>query len=440
MLCYHIWTIGCQMNKAESEHIARYLETLGYEATPAIEDADLVVLNTCMVRQSAEDKVLGTLGYLKGIRGVNRRMSILVTGCFVNSCVEELERHFPYVDLFFKPGGYQELADWAEGRVKTKYAARATLPLIKQEAPCAFVPIIQGCNNFCSYCIVPYRRGRERSRSLDEIICEVNELTERGVKEVTLLGQNVNSYGHDLLGQPSLSDLLTELNSIDHLERIRFLTNHPKDMSRKLIAAIASLDKICEHITLPLQAGDDDILKAMRRGYTIEQYRGLVDMIRSHVANVSLSTDVIVGFPGEGDEQFGRTLTLLEEIRFDSVHVAVYSPRPGTIASRKYIDDVLPEVKKERLDRLEALQARIAGEINSQLRGRTVQVLVEGEKRGKWYGRARSNKLVFFQDSGDHLGRLINIKVGKASPWALQGQVSSEDERNNSRHQVTTHV
>jgi tRNA-2-methylthio-N6-dimethylallyladenosine synthase len=228
MLCYYIWTIGCQMNKAESEHIARYLEMLGYKATAAIEDADLVVLNTCMVRQSAEDKVLGTLGYLKGIKNANQRMSILVTGCFVNSHVEELEKHLPYVDLFFKPGDYQELADWAVRRGKTGYTVRVSSSPIKHQAPCAFVSIIQGCNNFCSYCIVPYRRGRERSRPLNEITCEVTKLAELGVKEVTLLGQNVNSYGHDLLEQPSLSDLLTELNSIDRLTRIRFLTNHPK--------------------------------------------------------------------------------------------------------------------------------------------------------------------------------------------------------------------
>ena len=255
---------------------------------------------------------------------------------------------------------------------------------------------------------------------------QIRHLAESGTKEVTLLGQNVNSYGHDLPAQPDLGVLLAEINDVAGLTRIRFLTSHPKDMSQRLVRAIASLDRVCEHISLPFQAGDNDILKAMRRGYTAEQYRQLVDTIRRCIPEVALSTDVIVGFPGESEGQFARTLTLLEEIRFDTVHVAAYSPRPGTIASRKYEDDVPPATKKERVNRVEVLQAEIAGQINSELRGKTVGVLVEGKKGGKWYGRTRSDKLVFFGRDSDCLGQLVNIAIGKTSPWALQGKVAGD--------------
>jgi tRNA-2-methylthio-N6-dimethylallyladenosine synthase len=425
MALYHVWTIGCQMNKAESQRIADYLELLGYQATPALQSADLIVLNTCVVRQSAEDKVVGTLGYLKGIKNGNSRSPILVTGCFVDSKIKQLERCFPHVDLFFKPGAYVELLNWAQKQgMTTPEAGRSLLPA-KQVAPTAFVPIIQGCNNFCSYCVVPYRRGREKSRPMLEIVREVSQLAKRGTKQVTLLGQNVNSYGHDLLAQPDLSDLLTKLNDIDGLARIRFLTNHPKDISQKLVETIASLDKVCKHISVPFQAGDNDILKAMRRGYTIEQYRQLIEAIRGHIPEMALSTDVIVGFPGESEEQFGRSIVLLEEIRFDTVHVAAYSPRPGTIASRKHQDNVPPEIKKQHLNRIEALQSKIAGEINYLLRGETVEILVEGRKKGKWYGRTRSDKLVFFEDEGNCLGQLVNVTISKTSPWALQGEMKN---------------
>ena len=423
---YHIWTIGCQMNKAESRRIASYLDSAGYQAA-SLGEADLIVLNTCVVRQSAEDKVLGTLGLLKGLKKERPNLSILVTGCFVDSSIEGLKRRFPHVGFFFKPGAYSELITWAQGQ-GISMVEQGLLRFARNDtwgvpSPCAFIPIIQGCNNFCSYCIVPYRRGREVSRPLDEVICEVEALVKQGVREVTLLGQNVDSYGHGLPGHPDLADLLTRLNGIDGLARIRFLTNHPKDMSLKLIKAVASLDKVCEHLELAVQAGDNDILKAMRRGYTVEQYCELVHTIRRHVPQISLSTDVIVGFPGETEEQFEHTFCLLEETRFDVVHVAAYSPRPSTIAWRKYKDNIPLEVKKKRLNKIEGLQASVAGEINSQLQGKIVEVLVEGKKKGKWYGRTRSDKLVFFEDNNNCLGQVIKVKIEKASPWALQGKI-----------------
>jgi len=412
------------MNKAESLRIAGYLNSAGYQAATSFQEADLIVLNTCVVRQSAEDKVLGTLDGLKGLKKKPPNLYILVTGCFVDSDIEGLEGRFPQVDFFFKPGAYSELVDWAQGRgVYSAFGFQPSAFSRETPSPCAFVPIIQGCDNFCSYCIVPYRRGREVSRDLEEIASEVEEMVRRGVKEVTLLGQNVDSYGHDLPERPDLADLLVRLNGMDNLVRIRFLTNHPKDMSLKLIKAVASRDKVCEHLELAVQAGDDGILKAMRRGYTVEQYRELIHTVRCHIPEVSLSTDVIVGFPGEKEEQFENTFSLLEEIRFDVVHVAAYSPRPGTIASRKYEDNVPLEVKKERLRKVEELQEDIATEINSQLQDQTVEVLVEGEKKGKWYGRTRSNKLVFFEDNDERLGQLVKVKIGKTSPWALQGKI-----------------
>jgi tRNA-2-methylthio-N6-dimethylallyladenosine synthase len=254
------------------------------------------------------------------------------------------------------------------------------------------------------------------------IICQVTELAKKGTKEVTLLGQNVDSYGHDLPGHPDLADLLNELSSIDGLARIRFLTNHPKDMSLKLIEVMTALSKVCEHLELPVQSGDDDILKAMGRGYTVKRYRELVQAVRSKIPQLSLSTDMIVGFPGETEEQFEHSLSLVGEMKFDTVHVAAYSPRPGTIAWREYQDSIPAEVKKERLDKIEELQTAIASETNSQLQGKEVEVLIEGRKGGKWFGRTRSNKLVFLEDADDWLGRLVNIRIQRASPWSLGGQ------------------
>jgi tRNA-2-methylthio-N6-dimethylallyladenosine synthase len=423
---YYIWTIGCQMNKAESQRIAGYLASAGFEATGSFSDADLVVLNTCVVRRSAENKALGTLNLLRGLKVEHPDLRILVTGCLVNSNIRELGRRFSHVDLLFKPGDYGELIAWEQGQGMSidRELLRHTADYMGNSgSPCGLVPIIQGCDNFCSYCIVPYRRGRELSRPLEEILCEVQELVKRGTKEITLVGQNVDSYGHDLPGHPDLADVLGGLNGIDGLVRIRFLTNHPKDMSRKLVETMSCLDKVCEHIELPVQSGDDAVLKTMRRAYTVGKYRELVSFVRHKIPQVSLSTDIIVGFPGETDEQFERSLALVEEMRFDVVHVAAYSPRPGTFASREYQDDVPPEVKKERLHKIEELQTVVASEINSRLRDTEAEVLVEGRKGAKWFGRTRSNKLVFFGDPGEWVGKLAMVRIEKTSPWSLIGDV-----------------
>jgi len=402
------------MNTAESERLGSYLEQLGYQATATAEEADIIILNSCVVRQSAENRVINKLNMLKSLKRSNPGITLALTGCLVNSRNDQLRGSFPYVDYFFKPGDYPP---WIEKQDKLE------IILPRHPSPSTFVPIIQGCDNFCSYCIVPYRRGREKSRPLAEIVDEVKEIVRCEAKEVTLLGQNVDSYGHDLPDEPDLADLLSELNTIDSLARIRFLTNHPKDMSHRLIEAIACLDKVCELICLPVQSGSDDILRAMGRGYTIEQYRQLITEIRSKIPGIALSTDVIVGFPTESPYQFQQTVNLLSELMFDTVHVAAYSPRPGTIASRKFEDNIPPAEKRERLHKVEQLQESIAAKINAQLLGKTVEILVEGRKRGKWHGRTRTGKLVFFSDNSDYLGQLVKIRIEKTSPWSLQGRI-----------------
>ncbi len=415
---YFIWTIGCQMNKAESQRLAGCLDAAGYREVGSPREADLVVLNTCVVRQSAEDRVRGMLGQLKGLKRERPQTRIVVTGCFVDSHTEGLKKRFPHVDFFFKPGAYPDFITWAEEQ---------GIPAINRpgaaSSPCAFIPIIQGCNNFCSFCIVPYRRGREVSRPLEEVAGEAEQMAEQGVREITLLGQNAAAYGHDLPGKPDLADLLYRLNGIPGLLRIRFLTNHPKDVTPRLLKAVASLDRVCKYLELPLQSGDDDILRAMRRGYTAAQYRELIHTVRELLPQAALSTDVIVGFPGETGEQFEHTFSLLKEVRFDVIHIAAYSPRSGTIAAREYEDDVPPGVKKERLRKVEELHASIAAEINSGYVGKAVEVLVEGDRKGKWYGRTEGNKLVFFPASGaELLAQLVKVNIEKSSPWALQGR------------------
>jgi tRNA-2-methylthio-N6-dimethylallyladenosine synthase len=414
---YHIWTIGCQMNKAESERLSALLEQRGYQPVATPEKADLVILNTCVVRESAENRVVNKLHVLRRLKKQRPGLQIAVTGCFVDPDTKTTAKKYPQVDYFFKAG---DLPQWLE---------HIRIPETLPEHPpvSVYIPITQGCNNFCTYCIVPFRRGRERSRSMMEIIQEARVLAERGVKEIVLVGQNVDSYGRDLPDTPDLADLLTELNGVDRILRLRFLTSHPKDMSHKLIQRMAILDKVCAHINLPVQAGDDIILELMKRGYTIAHYRTLIDEIRQSIPHVALSTDVIVGFPSETEEQFQHTLALLREIRYDAVHVACYSPRPGTYAARHLPDDVPAVEKDRRLKAIEDLQEDIITGINARLLGQTVEVLVEGKTKGKWRGRTRSDKLVFFPDSigapVDFSGQQVSIQIVKTGPWSLQGSL-----------------
>ncbi len=429
MNSFHIWTIGCQMNTADSERLASALEQLGLQESESAQDADVVVLNSCVVRQSAENKVVGNLGSVSRLKKQDPGRVIALMGCMVGPNSEQLAKRFPYVDVFMRPQQFEPLLDVVGERLSLDWeGCVGTLAPTRPDVAC-HVPIIHGCDLMCTFCIIPYRRGRQVSRPVDEVAREVELLVSRGVKEVTVLGQTVDAYGHDLPeedgARPDLATLLRRLNAVDGLERIRFLTSHPNYMSRGIIEAVAELPKVCEHINLPVQAGDDEVLKRMRRNYTRDEYISLVEEIRGTVPNASLSTDIIVGFPGETNDQFRRTLDLVEELRMDKVHCAAYSTRPGTIADRTMEDDIPHAEKVNRRQQVDTLQESIITEINAGLVGSEFEVLVEARNKGKWQGRTRSNKLAFFpilEDDEDRLGQLVNVRVDRAGAWSLQGQ------------------
>ena len=424
MNSYYIWTIGCQMNKADSERLESGLSQMGLSPVGAPKDADVIVLNSCVVRESAEDKVVGMLTSLKPLKQRDPDKVVALMGCMIGPKTASLEARYPYVDVFMRPQQYEPLISLLGDRMGIDPDG-CVGPLLATPDVTTFIPIIHGCDKFCSFCIIPYRRGREVSREIEDIVRESELLARRGVKEVTLLGQNVDSYGHDLPGSPDLGDLLSAVHEVDGLERIRFLTSHPNDMSDHIIDSVSELDKVCEHINLPFQAGDDEILGRMRRGYTNVEYRRLIGKIRERIPNVSLSTDLIVGFCGETDAQFERTLEMVRDVKFDKVHAAAYSTRPGTIAARGMVDDVPKEDKQARLKAIEDLQKEILTEINASLEGQTAEVLVEGRKRGKWFGRNRNDKLVFFDSDEDAKGELVNVRVDTPGPWSLQGTLVS---------------
>jgi len=423
MESFHIWTIGCQMNKADSQRLGSALEQLGLREVGTANEADLVVLNSCVVRQQAEDKVVGNLTWMKPWRSEDPDRVVALMGCMVGSKTDELARRFPFVDLFMPPQQYGPLLELVGERVGLDWeGCVGSLAPAQPDVTC-YVPIIHGCDLMCTFCIIPYRRGRQVSRPVDELVHEVELLVDRGVKEVTVLGQTVDAYGLDLPGKPDLGYLLAQLNDVAGLERIRFLTSHPSFFTDEIIHAVADLPKVCEHINLPVQAGDDEVLKAMRRPYTRQEFKDLVGRIRDIVPHSSLATDIIVGFPGETGEQFQRTVELIAELRPDKVHCAAYSPRPGTIAERTMEDDVSKEEKTRRRVQLEDLQQGILTEINSALLGQEVDILVEGRRDGKWHGRTRTDKLVFFQSEDEYLGQLVNLNITKTGPWSLQGEL-----------------
>jgi tRNA-2-methylthio-N6-dimethylallyladenosine synthase len=409
------------MNKADSERLGSALEQLGLYPVKKATEADVIVLNSCVVRQNAEDKVVGNLGVMQPLKKQRPDRVLALMGCMVGPKADELQLRFPYVDVFMRPQQYRPLLDLIGQHQGVDWEGCVGSLAPTQPNITCHVPIIHGCDLMCSFCIIPYRRGRQVSRLVDEVVREVGLLVKRGVKEVTVLGQTVDAYGLDLPDQPDLADLLTELNDIPGLARIRFLTSHPSFMSQRIIQAVADLPKVCEHVNLPVQAGDDEVLSRMCRPYTRAEYRNLVQQIRDTVPGVSLSTDIIVGFPGETEEQYQRSLELVSDLRFDKVHCAAYSTRPGTIAFRSMENDIPQEEKSRRMKELDQLQENILGEINASLVEQEVEVLVDGYKKGKWQGRTRTDKLVFFQGDGDWLGQLVKVKIEKASPWSLQG-------------------
>lgn len=422
---YLIWTIGCQMNEAESAKVEAMLNQVGYSRTDVEEDADVIVLNSCVVRQAAEDKVAGKIGSLQRTKRNNPDLRIALTGCMVTGQEKSLRERFPHIDLFFEPSEFDRLVEivpeLAEADGDLAELPHYYQPLGSDYRVTAHVPIIYGCNFVCSYCIVPYRRGREVSRPFNDIVEEVTRLGASGVKEVTLLGQTVNAYGHDLPDGRDLADLLTAVNDVPGVERVRFLTSHPKYFADKLIHAIADLPALCEHVNLPVQAGDNEILRRMRRTYTHEHYRDRIAMIRDTIDNVTVATDIIVGFPGETDEQFENTMRLLEDIEFDKVHVAMYSPRPGTLSNR-WEDDIPHEVKHARHQAIERLQERVSLQKHQLMVGQKREILVDGFAKGRWRGRTRGNQLVFFDAPGDWLGQTVDVEITSATTWYLLGE------------------
>jgi tRNA-2-methylthio-N6-dimethylallyladenosine synthase len=442
---YHIWTIGCQMNVADSTHVAAELEKLGYEPTAAIDEADVVVLNTCVVRQSAEDKVVGKLGSLRPWRRSRPDRTLALMGCLVGVRPSpRLREAFPWVDVFMGPGEAAPLVEYLRNRMleedlatlerrqlaqrhRLQDAAYPTASLkhlsLSGEVPvAAYVPVVYGCSHACTFCIIPFRRGIERSRPLPEVVAEVEGLVAQGVREVTLLGQIVDRYGYDWNGHgPRLADLLRAVHAIEGLWRIRFLTSHPNYMDQELLETVAALPKVMPHIEVPIQAGDDAILAAMKRGYTADDYRRLIERIRRTIPDVAIHTDVIVGFPGETEAQFQRTYDILEELRLEKVHIARYSPRPGTVSARKMVDDVPDAEKRRRHALLEAQHERISAELNRRWLGKTVEVLVEDRYKGKWRGRTPQNRLVFFSDERDRRGQLVPVEITWTGPWSMQG-------------------
>ncbi len=434
---YIIETYGCQMNEHDSEKLAGMLDTLGYLETKRIEDADLIIYNTCCVRENAELKVYGNLGHLKPIKKEKPDMIIAVCGCMMQqpAVVNLIKKKYSHVDLVF---GTHNLHNFPQLLANCKQSDSMLvevwdeegeiiegIPSIRKFQLKAFVNIMYGCNNFCTYCIVPYTRGRERSRSINDITNEVKNLVATGTREITLLGQNVNSYGKTLEDKIDFADLLYEINKIDGLERIRFMTSHPKDASNRLIEAMRDCNKVCNHIHLPVQAGSSRILKAMNRYYTKEQYLELVDSFRKQIPNIAITTDIIVGFPGETEEDFQETLDLIKTVEFDSAFTFLYSIREGTPAA-KLKDQIPDEIKHDRFNRLLDLLNGIVARKNKAMEGNTVDVLVEGISKNdssKLMGRTSTSKLVNFSAPSDSIGKIVPVKITEGKTFSLTGVV-----------------
>lgn len=423
------------MNKCDSEVLTSLLSENGYFYIDDFQEADILLLNTCSVRDTAERKVLGRLERLKQVKEKRPDMIIGVCGCMAQSWEKELIGKFPYIDIILGTSRLTELPNLIRERINSGVSAIDVLempsdgeviPAIRESKITAWVTIMHGCDNFCSYCIVPYVRGRERSRSSESIIQEIRSLGESGYKEVTLLGQNVNSYGLDSDEPIDFADLLALIDANSPgIERIRFTTSHPKDVSQKLIDAMGDLPKVCNHFHLPAQAGSNNVLEKMNRGYTREHYINLTDRLRAKVPDISITTDLIVGFPGETEDDFQDTLDLVKRVEFDVAFCFRFSPRRGTPAAK--MDDQFPEeVKMRRLYELLAIQDKISIAKNRAMVGQTHEILVEGQNpkdESQLSGRARNNKIVFFAGDVDLIGRLVTVEIIGAGNWSLRGEL-----------------
>jgi len=422
------------MNVHDSEKIAGIFSESGYSQLSESKKADVIVLNTCSIRQKAEQKFYSELGRLKKAKKHNPNLKIAVAGCIAQQEGRNILKKFPYVDFIFGPDNIDNLKDWItlrpeEGRKMTALNANPDyhikeLPVKREGRVRAWVSIMYGCDNFCAYCVVPYTRGRERSRPAKDIYREVGKLASEGFKEVTLLGQNVNSYGKNLNDNMDFPELLKLVHDIDGIDRIRFVTSHPKDLSESLIATVSELTKVCEHIHLPLQSGSDNILTTMNRRYTYKEYKGIIAMLRKSLPDIAITSDIITGFPGESDDDFQRTMDALSEIELDGIFAFKYSKRPNTAALSLpgHIDEA---IKSERLERILSLQEAITSKKNKAIEGTVQQILVEGSSEtdsDKLTGRTRGNKIVNYYGQKEDVGNLINVRIVEAKQHSLYGE------------------
>lgn len=434
---YAIINYGCQMNESDSEHYAGQLLDLGYKASEDYEHADVVVINTCCVRENAEKKILGKVGEMKRLKRENPDMVLCVAGCMAQEWGKDLQKKYPQVDLVLGTAHVNNFSSILQnhlaghGSAESVYDDLAIIPrefegsFVRKSSFAAWVPIMYGCNNFCTYCIVPYVRGRERSRGAEAICHEIEKAVALGYKEFTLLGQNVNSYGKDRGEEEGFSKLLKLVDAIPGVERIRYMTSHPRDMSEAVVRTIAESQHICKNFHIPVQSGSSRIMKAMNRGYDRERYLKLVETIRRFVPDAVITTDLIVGFPGETEKDFEDTLDLLRTVEYDDAFTFIYSPRKGTPAA-SFEAQVPDEVKHERLDRLMALQNEICLERNKRLVGKTLAVMVEGPSKSNpamLSGRTDGNDLVLWPKIRDHApGDLVNVKMERAQTWLIRGK------------------
>ena len=436
-LKYYIETWGCQMNEEDSEKLSGMLKSIGYSKTDNLNEAGIIIYNTCCVRENAENKVFGNLGELKHLKKKNPDLIVAVCGCMMQQegMADKILSKFPHVNIIFGTHNAYKFPEYlnrvrTEGvQVKEIFNKETEivegLPIDRESSVKAFVTIMYGCNNFCTYCIVPYVRGRERSRKSEDIINEIRDLVAKGYKEITLLGQNVNSYGKGLEEDIDFAKLLRKINEVEGLERIRFMTPHPKDLTKDVIMAIKECDKLCEQVHLPVQSGSNRILKKMNRHYTKESYLELVELIKKEIPGVSITTDIIVGFPGETEEDFLDTLDLVNKVQYDSAFTFIYSRRNNTPADMM-LNQVPDADKHHRFDRLIKAVNESVIRKNKEFEGKTVEVLVEGPSKNdesKFTGRTRNGKLVNFSGENVKAGDLVNVKIVRAQPFSLIGEV-----------------
>ncbi|MBO5312432.1 MAG: tRNA (N6-isopentenyl adenosine(37)-C2)-methylthiotransferase MiaB [Clostridia bacterium] len=431
-----VYTLGCQQNEADSERLKGIIRSVGYELTDNEEEAELLLVNTCAIREHAERRALSIIGRFKHYKAKNPDIIIGVCGCMTAQLhrSEQIKHSYHYVDFTFGTGSMHRLPEFIFGAlvsVKRRFILDEEKPQIaegleisRDSSYKAWVSIMYGCNNFCTYCIVPYVRGRERSRQMQDVVSEVEALAKAGYKDITLLGQNVNSYGKDLEGKPTIADLINEISKIEGDFMIHLMTSHPKDASSEMIEALANSPHVASHFHLPLQSGSDDVLKRMNRHYDKKSYLSIVSELREKMKGVTLSTDIIVGFPGETDEDFEKTLELVEDVRFDSIFSFIFSPRRGTPAYSME-NQVPDDVKHKRYDRLCEVQNRISNEINQGYVGKEIRVLVDGKSRNNesiYTSRTEGNKIVHFECDKDYTGQFIQVKITRADTFALYGE------------------